>query len=212
MFSARRTTSVAVAAAALAVATTLTATGAQAAESQPKDTVWNLGYDVAATTNVKKMNRSSSTTGFSFSTVHVEKGTLSSDLMLKDLKTPVKLGGLQIGHATIAVEPVGKATGTIDATTHKVTQTQKAYLHIKDLSPAGHGLINLVGKNCKTSAPVEIPVSGTMKGGFDPITLSGNFTIPSFTGCGTGGTLNKLVTKQVSGPGNTITLKLTPRA
>ena len=48
MFSARRTTSVAVAAAALAGATTLTATGAQAAESQPKDTVWNLGYDVAA--------------------------------------------------------------------------------------------------------------------------------------------------------------------
>lgn len=216
MSTARRTAATTLAAATLVSGATIMATGADAARATTKaaaqDTVWNLGYDTSATTTIKKMNQSSTTSGFTFSTVHLEQGTLNSDLMLKDFKTPVKVASIPLAYATIATEPVGKVTGTINTTTHKVTQTQKAYLHIKDISATGHGLINLVGANCRTKTPVDIPVSGTMNGGFDTLKLSGTFTIPEFTGCGLGGILNGVVNSQVSGPGNTITLTLTPHA
>lgn len=205
---ARRAAHSALALAVVASFSGIAASSAHAAEPST-DTAWNLGYDTTASTTIKKMNETSTTTGFTFSTVHLEKGTLASDLQLKNFKTPVKLGGLKIAYATIAVEPVGKATGSVNTTTHTVTQDQKAYLHITDLSATGHGLINLAGKNCRTATPVDIPVSGPFNGGFDTLKLSGTYTIPKFTGCGL---ISDLISKQVSGPGNTINLTLQPHA
>ncbi len=208
MFTTRRTAKIALVATAVAGTVTMAAPGAQAATSDTtNDTIWNLGYDTSATTTIKKSGQSSTTTGFTFSTLHVEKGDLSSDIMLKDFKMPVKLGKLQIAIATISQEPVGKAVGTIDPNTHKIVQTQKVNLHIKDVSATGKGLINLVGKNCRTSSPITMTVTGKQGGLFDPINLSGTFTIPNFTNCGLS---TSLVNSQVAGPGNTINMTLTP--
>lgn len=216
-----RATCAALAAASAVSLTAVAAQSAQAAQpsstttassqkgSAQKDTSWNLGYDTQASTTVKKMNSSASTTGFTFATVHVEKGTLASDLQLKEFKMPVKLGGLKVAYATVAVEPVGKATGKIDTTKHTVTQHQTANLRVKDISLTGHGLINLAGKDCHTQTTTSIDVSGPFKGGFDTLKLSGTYTIPKFTGCGA---VSGLVSNQVSGPGNTINLTLTPHA
>ena len=104
MFTTRRTAKIALAATAVAGTVTIGAPGAQAATTATdtsKDTIWNLGYDTSATTTIKKSGQSSTTSGFTFSTLHVEKGDLSSDIMLKDFKMPVKLGKLQIAIATI---------------------------------------------------------------------------------------------------------------
>ena len=211
MLTARRTASAAVATATLAGGALTTAGSAHAAAA-PADTTWNLSYDASATTTIKKMNQSSRTTGTATSQYNLQTGSLTTDLRLKEFKAPVKVAGIQLAIATIAQEPVGKATGSVDPVTHQITQTQKAYLHIKDISPLGKGLINLVGKNCRTAAPVNLKVTGQLKGLFDPITLSGSYEIPKFTGCGVGGILDSVVSSQVSGPGNPITLTLKPRA
>lgn len=205
MITARRTATIAMATASLVGAGTTGATAAHAAEAP--DTTWNLAYDTSATTTIKKSGQSSTTTGFTFSTLHVEKGTLTSDVMLKEFKMPVKVGGLQVAIATIEQEPIGKATGSIDPTTHQITQTQKANLHIKDVSITGKGLINLVGKSCRTSTPVTMTLTGHQGGLFDPIDLTGTYDIPNFANCAG---LTSIVNKQVAGPGNTIALKLTP--
>lgn len=170
---------------------------------------WTLKYTTAATTTVKKMGTPTSTTGTITSKYNLTTTALTSNIALKDFKTPVKMSGMQLGYATIAQEPVGPATGKVDSSTGMITQKQKVYLHIKDISPLGKGLINYVGPNCRTSVPVEMTVTGKMNGLFDPITLTGTYEIPKFSNCGL---MTDLVTKQVSGPGNTITLKLTPSA
>lgn len=210
MFTTRRTAKIAMVATAVAGTVTMAAPGAQAATTATdtsKDTIWNLGYDTSATTMIKKSGQSSTTSGFTFSTLHVEKGDLSSDIMLKDFKMPVKLGALQIAIATISQEPVGKAVGTVDPNTHQITQTQKVNLHIKDISVTGKGLINWVGTECRTSSPITMTVTGKQGGLFDPINLSGTFTIPNFSNCGL---ITNMVNNQVAGAGNTINMTLTP--
>lgn len=182
-------------------ATTFATSAAQA------DTVWNLGYDTQASTTIKAMNQTTTTTGFTFSSLHLESGELDSTVTLGDFKAPVKVLGIQVGIATIAQEPVGHATGKVDFNTHTITETQQVNLHIKDISLTGHGLINWVGNSCKTSSPVTMNLSGKMGGLFDPIILSGTYTIPNFANCGL---LTDTINKQVSGSGNTISLTLTP--
>jgi hypothetical protein len=66
-----------------------------------------------------------------------------------------------------------------------------------------------VGKNCGTSKPFKVVLNGgarylnVLDGGI----LEGDITIPSFSGCGSGGeNLNSLFTAQLSGPGNHIVM------
>ncbi len=141
----------------------------------------------------------------------IEDHTLTSALALAPVTTSaVDLGRLPLAYATVAVEPTAKATGYVDST-QTLHITQYAHFHVTKLSGPAK-LTNLVGSNCRTSAPVKMVLTGKMGGLFDPIKLSGSFSIPQFSGCGALGVLNPIVSSKMSGPGNTVALTLTPRA
>ena len=204
MFTPRKTAILSTTSAACALAM-FSAAPAQAATT---DTIWNLGYRASASITVKASGQSASTTGFVFSSYNLNTHALSSSVMLNSFKMPVMLGKMRIAWATVVQEPVGKATGSVNASTHMISQSQKVNLHITDVSMTGHGLINYVGDSCRTSTPVTMNLSGKMGGLFDPITLKGTYTIPNFSNCGIA---TSMVNKQVAGQGNTISLKLTPQ-
>ncbi|RAY13399.1 hypothetical protein DPM19_20230 [Actinomadura craniellae] len=65
------------------------------------------------------------------------------------------------------------------------------------------------GEKCQTVTPADITLKSGA--GFDPLgggTLSGKYALPGLKGCGFLGGLVSLLT---SGPGNTLSVKLTPK-
>lgn len=186
----------------------LTGAGLAAAPHASAEENWTLNYNVSASTTVAKLNTTSTTTGTATTTLTPSTGAASTVLTLNQFQTPVKLFGFQVATATIKQDSVGPSTGKIDFSTLKVNQTSKSNLRILQIAPFGLKNVNLVGPVCTTAEPATINVSGTTGGLFDPTHLSGTFTIPKFKNCGL---LTSVVSSQVSGPGNTIKLTLTPR-
>lgn len=174
-------------------------------------TVWTLNYNAKATTSIAKMGKSVTTTGTDTTYFTLETSTLTSSLSLAPVTTPaISLGSLPLAYATVAVEPTAKATGYVDKN-QVVHISQKANFHVTKLSGPAK-VANLVGSNCKTETPATLNLTGKMGGLFDPLKLSGTFSIPQLSGCGLLGSLNSVVSSKISGPGNTVALTLTPRA
>ncbi|UIJ34371.1 hypothetical protein [Allobranchiibius sp. GilTou73] len=163
------------------------------------DTVWTLRHNATATTYIKAMNKSVTTTGTQTAQFDLTNRKLTAVLNLAPTSTDIKLAGLPLAKATIAIENVGKATGTIDYQ-NKVSVTQRVNLHITSLNPLGLP-VNLVGNDCKTSTPVTLNLTGKVTGLFDPFSLSGTFSIPKFAGCGLA---TPAVSALTSGDGNTV--------
>ncbi len=174
-------------------------------------TVWTLKYNASASTTIAKMGKTVTTTGTDTTYFTLDNSTLTSDLKLAPVTTTaLSLGSLPLAYATVAVEPTKLATGYVDKT-QTVHITQVANFHITKLSGPAK-LTNLVGSTCKTTTPVTMTLTGKMGGLFDPIKLSGTFTMPKFSGCGLLGSMNSVVSGQMSGTGNKVALTLTPRA
>ncbi|MDF8263351.1 hypothetical protein [Luteipulveratus flavus] len=169
-----------------------TAPGAQAE-------VWELHHTATASTYIKSMNQTVTTTGTQTANFDLEKRTLSANLSLKDATSPVKVIGLPLAKATIRIEPLGPATGTVDFS-NNISVTQRLNIRIVKIQPLGLP-VNLVGNSCKTSSPVTMKLSGKQGGLFDPFTLKGSFDIPKFADCGLA---TPIVSKMVSGSGNTV--------
>ncbi|MBO0512738.1 DUF6801 domain-containing protein [Streptomyces beijiangensis] len=106
--------------------------------------------------------------------------------------------------------PITVSTGNIGADADAgvfSTAYFKQSLRLYDVKVNGVPLD--VGKNCGTSRPFKVVLNGGARypnvfaGGI----LEGDVTIPSFSGCGTGGeNLNSLFTAQISGPGNHVVM------
>ncbi|MBO2455704.1 hypothetical protein J4573_52120 [Actinomadura barringtoniae] len=96
----------------------------------------------------------------------------------------------------------GKDYGTYEvATGNVVTAHMKMTIRITGASANGSALS--VGKRCQTRVPADIVLKGTVKSVLEEGVLEGPLTIPSFSGCGTGGDdLSRLFSASVSGPGN----------
>lgn len=183
------------------------AVGTALAPQASAEEEWTLNYTAKATTTVKKMDQSTTTTGKATSKVTPSTGTLSSDLKLNDFRTPVKLFGIPLSTAIIRQEAVGPAKGKLNGSTKEVTQSQQVNLRIVSISPFGGGHLNYVGNNCRTAKPTTINVSGKIKDIFSPVTMKGSYDIPKFSGCGL---LTGLINQMVAGPDNAISLELTP--
>ncbi len=196
-------------------ATALATCGATALATSPGASAADLTmkYNATASTTIAKMGKTVVTTGTANTGVTLGTPiTLSSDLKLAPVTTSaLSLGSLPLAYATVAVEPTAPATGTIDLVNSKIAVNQKAYLHITKLT-GPFQLANLVGSNCKTSTPVEMNLTGDLVSLTGPLKLSGSFTIPKFSGCGLFGSMNSIVSSQMSGTGNTVSLQLTPTA
>ena len=206
----RRRLTLLAATAAAAVAGIAAATPALASPAAPTakaalaDTTVSVSYPVTGSTFIKAIN----------STIDLGPGTLATTA---DLTTSTLTGTLTLPPATgsfkeLGLVPVtatteliqdGTATGTVNFTTNAVTTTATDTLKLTSLKVAG--LPIPVGPSCETS-PATITVSS--EAGFNVLnggTLSGTYTIPTFSHCGLA---TLLINLTLPGPGNTISLTL----
>jgi hypothetical protein len=89
------------------------------------------------------------------------------------------------------------------------TVTSEQQIQVYDVTVNGTPLN--VGAHCQTAAPAKVVL--TSNAGYDVTkggVLSGNITIPPFTGCGVGENLDPLLTASISGPGNFVKLTQGP--
>jgi hypothetical protein len=89
------------------------------------------------------------------------------------------------------------------------TVTSEQRIQVSDVTVNGTPLN--VGQHCRTAVPTNVVL--TSKAGYDVTkggVLSGNVTIPPFTGCGVGENLDPLLTASISGPGNFVQLTQGP--
>ncbi len=201
---------VALAVAALIAAPVFASTNAQAAPAAPAE-FWTLNNKVSIETYSAKMNKTLTTTGTSVSQFDTSTGSLTSTVTVAPYKTRLTIGRHRLANVTIVQEPVGPSKGTLKDLVINTTQT--ANIRITKISPAGLPWINLVNpRTCKTVSPTDIAVTGKMTNIFEPTTLTGTYTIPRFRGCGLipGGAIDSIISDVVSGPGNKVTMVLTP--
>ncbi|WP_370894394.1 hypothetical protein [Janibacter sp. GXQ6167] len=195
---------------ALVAAPVFAGTNAQAAPAAPAE-IWTLNNKVSIETYSAKMKKTLKTSGTSVSQFDTSNGSLTSTVEVAPFKTKLTIGRHPLADVTIVQEPVGPSTGTLKDLV--INTTQKANIRITRISPAGMPWLNLVNpKTCKTVTTTDINVTGKMTNIFEPTTLTGTYTIPKFRGCGPipGGAIDSIISDMVSGPGNKVTMTLTP--
>ncbi|MFC6707291.1 hypothetical protein [Flexivirga alba] len=202
-----------IASAAACTATAIAVVSAPGANATP---VWTLHHTAKVSTYVAKPGKTVVFTGKQ--TTKVDLGTYKNNVsaalnllpgtMKVDLPIiPGKLSVPSVATATMQIEPVGNATGNFNS--GNVDVTQRFNVRITKLAPLNIGLINLVPTTCMTSTPASMHLTGKMTGLFNPFTLKGSYTLPSFKDCGL---LTSLVTSLTSGGGNTVSATFTPAA
>lgn len=173
-----------------------------------------LHHSAKITTYVAKPGKTVTFTGKQ--TTNVDLGAYANNVSAAlDLKPstmkvdlpiiPGKLSVPGVATATMQIEQVGNATGNFNS--GNIDVTQKFNVRITKLAPLNIGFVNLVPTTCMTSTPGSMHLSSKMTGLFDPFTLKGSYTLPSFKGCGL---LTSLVTGLTSGGGNTVRATFTP--
>jgi hypothetical protein len=191
------------AAAALAVVTAVgLATPAQAANvialnfNNVTGTIFLAKPNVTATVPTSVIN----------SQLDLDTGALTGQAHIPDTTVHLSLAGVFGVTSVVRMIPAGDLTGTVNLTAGTLSTTTRFTIQVLnvhlDLTPA----INLVPSSCRTSSvstatlvnttPIDL-INGT--------TVSGTFTIPSFTRCGA---LTPLLTLLLSAPNNRLTLIL----
>jgi hypothetical protein len=137
--------------------------------------------------------------------VNPATGNSTGDLKLADTTVPFNLFGFISGTATVRVIPAGKTTGTYSggvATFHSADT-----IRLTSLSVLGRTVLS-GSTTCQTGVPADIVVkSGANFLLTDGGSLTGDYTIPQFTGCGS---LTPFVSALAAGPGNTASVWLVP--
>ncbi|MBO2463320.1 DUF6801 domain-containing protein [Actinomadura violacea] len=88
----------------------------------------------------------------------------------------------------------------------KVEAHMRMSIRIYDVKVNGTPLD--VGARCRTATDADLRLKGQMPSILDAGVLDGSFTIPKFTGCGTGEDLDPLFNGSVAGPGNLLRMGL----
>ena len=186
----------------LGAAVTLTVTAAPASAAD-----LTVAYDATGSTLVKKPNSTIQLGPTTLTNYLNADGTFTADLPLPQTSSTFKVIGFLPAKATVDFIPVGPAVGALTFTPKgHVQATAKYYIKLSNVTLGG--LPTFVGNNCKTAAPVSIPVETPAGQVFDLTnggTLAGTYTIGKFANCGlTTGIINLLV----PGAGNTVTFTL----
>src|SRR5262249_42014938 len=136
--------------------------------------------------------------------VDLDTGALTGQAHIPDLTVHLSLANIIGVTSVVRIVPAGDLTGTVTGTTLSTTakfSMQVLNVHL-DLTPN----INLVPAGCRSSSATSATLVNTPPVDiFGTTTISGTFTVPSFTRCGL---LTPLLTLLLSGPNNTLTLNL----
>ncbi|MBO9534870.1 MAG: hypothetical protein J7513_17995 [Solirubrobacteraceae bacterium] len=147
-------------------------------------------------------------TGAVDTTLSVPTGDLLADLTLNDTQGRLTALGFLPVTATVGFVPSGQTSGHLEDD----VLTTKSRVRIKVKSVKAFGAIPLAGgNNCQSKQLSEINLASTDS--FDPTgtggTIAGTYKISDLNGCGP---LNGLISPLTAGEGNTISLRLTPKA
>ncbi len=202
MRSPRIRTTAATAIAGLAAAFAMTASALPASAA----TLVHAAYKVTGSTFIKAPNATMHLgPGKLASTLNAGTGKLTATLTLPDATLSYKQSGLIPVTAVTRFINDGPTTGTLNLNTGAVKTTSKITLRIVSLTVAG--LPVPVGNSCQSATPAVVKV--TSQKGFNVLdggNLAGTYTIPKFANCGL--LTTPVINQTVTGPGNTITLRL----
>lgn len=166
-----------------------------------------VAYDASGSTLVKKPNSTIKLGPTTLTNYLNADGTFTADLPLPTTTSAFKVIGFLPAKATVDFIPVGATTGRLVSNpTPRVSATANYYIKLSNVTLGG--LPTFVGNNCKTTAPVSIPVATPAGERFD-ITkggnLTGTYTIGKFANCGL---TTFIINQLVPGTGNTVQFTL----
>jgi hypothetical protein len=184
------------------------------ASAEPISMTWNAD----ATTTVKKLGQRivfPRTTFAATVTPSTSSGTITGRLDLPAAVSTTRLGSLVLATMTLKTADASPVAGTaiFDGPVWHVTARQSFRIKLLRISPLGLPWINLVGPYCQTgmttatlTGDIDFTKLG-QPGGPTDYNMSGNYTIPSFSGCGW--LLTPALNALVSGPGNPLNVHFT---
>lgn len=163
-----------------------------------------ISYALNGNSQIKKLNAAVPLGPGKFDAkVNLSSGALTGDLSLPKTKTSFKLFGFIPGESVVVLTPEGKTTGSFQGGV--VKSNSKVGITLPDVRVFGIPVV--FGDSCKTTKAADIAL--TSGPDFNPMvggTLSGEYEIPPFAGCGS--FITEIVTGVTSGPGNSISLDL----
>lgn len=166
-----------------------------------------IHWKVNASTHIKSLNMDVAIPEGNFdSEVDIVTGELTGSLNLPAASKTIKLFGLPIATTTFAMTQNGPITGHVDFATMTVTVNSSFNFAIKSAALSFLPKVNLVGKSCRGTKPINVSMSG-------PIDLTGeqtfsaDYALPKLTGCGLATSLMNLI---IPGGGNTFTATFAP--
>ncbi|GAB2694708.1 hypothetical protein [Thalassiella azotivora] len=199
----RRLGAAAVAAAAVAGTTLATAPAAQA---EPVHLEWN---QVTGETILVKPDPDLAVqipTSRFVADVDLATGELQGELTVPDLTVKTHILGFVPVTAVVKLKSVDATTGTVDLANDRITSTSRFEMQVTRVSQDWIPSLNLVKSGCRTAEASEATLTNTTPIDiFGETTLSGQFDVSGFTGCGL---LTPVLTRMMSGAGNTLTITL----
>jgi hypothetical protein len=173
-----------------------------------------VNLDVAGETFIAANGGHVDLTGLIKSEIDITQGNFTGDLDLNPTSGSfeiIKGWSRYQATANIEFEAVGGVTGTlVDGV---LTATSKAYVKLPKVTKTVFGLFNWKiggGDECRTKEPVEFTISSADGSVFNPLLggeVVGSYTMPELENCGA---LTSILSGKLAGPGNTISLELTP--
>jgi hypothetical protein len=164
-----------------------------------------LNESVQATTTLATLGETVKLAPGTFHGTVSGSAKLKGRLKLPDTTTTMQLAGVGLANVTIGFAPTKLVTGRLNIGSMAIKATSTQYILVRKVNPLGLP-VNLVGNACQTSTPVSIAFNGQIAP-TGVTTVSGTYTIPSFSNCGG---LAAALDLAVSGSGNTFSATLTP--
>jgi hypothetical protein len=194
----------------LAAATLALAAGGAAISAQPAsaDPVINLNFaNVTGTTFLAKPKVTAVIPQSTINTkLDLGTGQLTGQAHISDITVHMALLNLVKVTSTVSIVSAGDLTGTVDLAKGTISTTTSFTIAVRNVHLDAAPGINLVPSGCRTRKATSATLNNTT-----PIdltngtTVSGTYTVPSFTHCGL---TTPLLTQLLAGPNNVLTLTL----
>jgi hypothetical protein len=187
---------------------TLATAGTMLAQSASADPVINLNFaNVTGTTFLAKPKVTAVIPQSTINTqIDLGTGTLTGQAHIPDLTVKMTLLNLVPVTSTVSIVPAGDLTGTVDLANNKLSTTTRFSIAVRNVHLDATPGINLVPSGCRTRGTTSATLTNTTPIDlFNGTTVSGTYTVPSFTHCGL---TTPLLTQLLSGPNNVLTLTL----